>query len=451
VGPAELGLAGLASDGLADEHDASIVAEGAVELLEEGRLRFDGDDLRPGAQEQHRAIPDVRAHVERQLPRPEELAVEIDAPAVASCRADSIAKTGEVHDGPSCQQIPQSRRLSSAVVVLRRVRQAAWRLELERDAALARVRPLDLAVFHEFAPSPAGGGNQTLRAVISEFERRGLRVGVNTVSPSTRAILFNSFNFDLARLELLARRLDGARMVHRVGAVTSLYRGFDDGTDARVAETNARLADATLAISHATIEMYRRIGIELVDPHVVYNGCDSRIFNPDGRTPFGRDRKTRLISASWSDNPRKGGPTYEWLEDHLDWDRYEFTFVGNTQASFRRVRHIPPVPSQELAALLRSHDIFVTATEHDAYSNALVEALSCGLPAVYLDSGGSSEAVKDAGFGFRDREELPGLLERLVDEYEARQAQIDLPSVDQIADQYLAVLGLDDVVGVRAG
>lgn len=331
------------------------------------------------------------------------------------------------------------------------MKRAAWRLELERDAALARVRPVDLAVFHQFAPPPAGGGNQTLRAVISEFRRRGLRVGVNTVSPSTRAVLFNSFNIDFARLELLVRRLDRARLVHRVGAVTSLYRGFDDGTDARVAEMNARLADATIAISHATIEMYREIGVELVDPHVVYNGCDHRIFNAAGRAPFSRDRKTRLISTSWSDNPRKGGPTYEWLQDQLDWDRYEFTFVGNASIAFGRIRHIPPVPSHELAALLREHDIFVTATEHDAYSNALVEALSCGLPAVYLDSGGSAEAVKEAGFGFHEREELPGLLDRLVDEYEARQARIDLPSLEEIADQYLSVLGLDDFVGLRAG
>jgi len=326
-----------------------------------------------------------------------------------------------------------------------------WRLEVERDAALARVRPVDLALFHQFAAPPAGGGNQTLRAVMSEFERRGVRVGYNSASSSTHAVLFNSFNFDFARLELLARRAGGARMVHRVGAVTSLYRGVDDGTDARVGEVNARLADATIAISHATIEMYRRIGIELVDPHVIYNGCDHRIFNPVGREPFRRTRKTRLISTAWSDNPRKGGPTYRWLEENLDWDRYEFTFVGNSSTPFRRIRHIPPQPSHELAALLRSHDVFVTATEHDAYSNALVEALSCGLPAVYLDSGGSAEAVKEAGFGFHDREELPALLDRLVDQYEERQARIALPSLEEIADAYLGVLGLDEFVGVRAG
>jgi glycosyltransferase involved in cell wall biosynthesis len=331
------------------------------------------------------------------------------------------------------------------------VKRLAWRLEIARDAAIARARPVDVAVFHEFAPPPAGGANQTLRAVISEFERRGLRVGVNTISPSTRAVLFNSFNFDLARLELLRSRAGGARMVHRVGAVTSLYRGFDDGTDARVAEMNAKLADATLAISHATVAMYRSIGIELVDPHVVYNGCDAAIFNAVGREPFSRDRRTRIIAASWSDNPRKGGPTYKWLEERLDRDRFELTFVGRSSVPFEHARHVPPVPSHELASLLREHDVFVTATEHDAYSNALVEALSCGLPAVYLESGGSAEAVKRAGFGFRERDEIPALLDRVVDEYEVLQSQIDLPSLAAVADGYLEVLGLTEHVGVRAG
>jgi glycosyltransferase involved in cell wall biosynthesis len=332
---------------------------------------------------------------------------------------------------------------------LRPVKRVAWRLELERDAALARVRPSDLAVFHDFAPPPAGGANQTLRAVVTELQRRGVRVGNNTISPSTRAVLFNSFNFDFERLELLARRTD-VRMVHRVGAVTSLDRGVDDGTDARVADVNRRLADATIAISEATIRMYREIGIELVEPRVIHNGCDHRIFNAEGREPFSRERKTRIISTSWSDNPRKGGPTYGWLEEHLDWDRYEFTFVGNTATPFRRIRQVPPLPSGDLAAELRGHDVFVTATEHDAYSNALVEALSCGLPAIYLDSGGSAEAVQEAGFGFRDREEIPGLLERLIGEYEERQSRISLPTLEEIADGYLDVLGLHEFVGVRA-
>lgn len=333
--------------------------------------------------------------------------------------------------------------------VTRPVKRAAWWLRVERDARLARLHSSDLAVFHDFAPPPAGGAHSSLRALIGELRRRGVRIESNVISPGTRACLFNSFNFDLERLDHLARRVHGVRMVHRVGAVTSLYRGYDDGTDALTASVNRRLADATIAISHATIEMYRSIGIELVEPRVIYNALDPSIFNAEHRIEFSRDRPTRLVCSSWSDNPRKGAPTYRWLEDHLDWHRFEFTFVGNTAMPFERIRHVPPLPSDQLAAELRRHDIFITATEHDAYSNALVEALSCGLPALYLDSGGSREAVKEAGFAFRRRDELPALLGRLVAEYEQRQALISLPSLEEIADRYLETLGLDDFVGVR--
>jgi glycosyltransferase involved in cell wall biosynthesis len=333
---------------------------------------------------------------------------------------------------------------------LRPIRRVTWRLDLERAALRSRVRPADLALFHEFADPPAGGGHQSLRAFVAECRRRGLRIETNSLSPSTRAVLFNSFNFDFERLERLAARAAGVRMVHRVGAVTSLYRGFDDGTDRRVAELNHRFAHATIAISHATVAMYREIGIELVEPRVIYNPCDPAVFHSVGRLPFSRTRKTKVICSSWSDNRRKGGPTYAWLDRNFDWERYELTFVGNTRESFTRARTIAPLPSHELAELLRQHDVYVTATEHDAYSNALVEALSCGLPAVYLESGGSAEAVKDAGFGFREREEIPALLDRLVDEYEERRAAISLPPLEQIVDDYLETLGLDDFSGARA-
>jgi glycosyltransferase involved in cell wall biosynthesis len=280
------------------------------------------------------------------------------------------------------------------VTRVRRFAGAARRLaRIERDVARARFARADLALFHDFEPAPAGGAHQSLRALVRELRRRGVRIAFNAIPPGTQACLFNSFNFDASRLGRFAAQRPDCRMVHRVGAVTTLYRGFDDGTDARVADLNRRFADATLAISHATIEMYRSIGIELVDPHVVYNAVDTEVFHPFGRARFDSAQKMRLIAVSWSDNPRKGGSVYRWLESVLDWDQYEFTFVGRAQEDFTRIRHVPPVPSPELANLLRRHDVFVTATENDAYSNALVEALSCGLPAIYLDSGGSSEAV----------------------------------------------------------
>ena len=176
---------------------------------------------------------------------------------------------------------------SSLRPVARSVRRGLWQIEVQARCSGSASSRAPLAVFHDFAPSPAGGANQTLQAVLGEMTRRGVVIDRGAASPDTRAVLFNSFNFDARRLEWFAAHVGSdCRLVHRVGAVTSLYRGYDDGTDAHVAELNARFANATIAISQATIDMYRSIGTELVEPRVIYNGVDDKIFNPQGRVPF---------------------------------------------------------------------------------------------------------------------------------------------------------------------
>ena len=129
-----------------------------------------------------------------------------------------------------------------------------------------------------------------------------------------------------------------------------------------------------------------------------------------------------------------------WLDRNLDLDAFELTFAGNTQASFERIRVVGPLPSEPLADLLRSHDVFLAPSRDDPCSNALLEGLACGLPAVFVRSGGHPELVGDAGVGFDAPEEVPAVLERLRAELEQRRAAINLSSLADVADRYLAVL-----------
>ena len=128
---------------------------------------------------------------------------------------------------------PVGRRATARVRRLARpakhaARRSALELAVLRSAGAAPTS----RIFHDFAPPPAGRRQpDAARASSASCERRGLRVEHGTISRTTRACLFNSFNFDFDRLERFAARADGCTMVHRVGAVTSLYRGFDDGTD----------------------------------------------------------------------------------------------------------------------------------------------------------------------------------------------------------------------------
>ena len=304
------------------------------------------------------------------------------------------------------------------------------RLASRRDAA-------DLAVFHEYAPPPSGGGNQFVAALVRELEGRGLEVEWNRISGGTPACLFNSFNFGFRRLRRFAH--DGVRMVHRVDGPIGVYRGFDDGTDRRIVELNAAFADATVFQSRWSLDAHRELGLELRGPHVIPNAPDpATFFPPASREPRG-DRPLRLVASSWSDNPRKGADALLWLDRNLPPD-VEATFVGRTQLRLERVQVVGPLSSVDLAELLRTQDAYLAASVDDPCSNALLEALACGLPAVFRRSGGHPELVGEAGVGFDEPEQLGAALARLSAELDERRARIRVPALADVADRYLEVL-----------
>jgi glycosyltransferase involved in cell wall biosynthesis len=312
------------------------------------------------------------------------------------------------------------------------------RNSLERLAAAFHAA--DVSFFHGFVPPPYGGGNQFLRALWKELERRGWRLENNTISPVTQACVYNSFNFDFDRLR--AFRRPQCRMVHRVDGPVSVYRGQDDGIDRRIWEINRDLADVTVFQSDYSRRQHAAMGLAFKRETVIHNAADPDIFHSRGRIPFDRSRRTRLIATSWSDNANKGADVLAWLDARLDPNRYELTFLGRSPVTFPRARVLPPVNSEAVALELRGHDVFVTASLHESCSNAVIEALSCGLPVLYVDSGSNGELVKEAGLAFAVREEVPSRLDQLVAEYELRQSRIEPPRLEDVANRYLAVMGL---------
>ncbi len=305
---------------------------------------------------------------------------------------------------------------------------------------IGQLSSADLSIFHEFEPPPSGGGHQFLRAFVTNAKARGLRVENNKVSRTTRACLFNSFNFGEQRL-LWAKRKN-MLYVHRVDGPIDVYRGRDEGVDKRIHAISQKIAEKTIFQSRYSLEKHLELGMEFRNPVVILNAADPEIFHPRGRVGFSHGRKVRLIAASWSNNINKGAPVYQWLDEHLDWERFEFTFVGQSPLAFKNIKMIPAVDSYKLAGLLREHDIYLTASRNDPCSNSLIEALVCGLPAIYLRSGGHPEIVNQAGAGFEAAEQIPELLNRVVDEYESFQSQISVPSIEDVSEQYLKTLEL---------
>jgi glycosyltransferase involved in cell wall biosynthesis len=191
------------------------------------------------------------------------------------------------------------------------------------------------------------------------------------------------------------------------------------------------------------LDRIRERGYEPVMPVVIPNAANPRIFYPGPRAPLSTGHKVRLISTSWSQNPNKGAAFYRSLESRLDWSRFEYTFVGNSAVPFEKIRHLPPLPSEALAEMLRRHDVFVSASRKEACSNAVVEALSCGLPVLYISDGSHAELVRSGGLPFLAEDDFLARLDELVTDYDRFRSQASAPRMSDVARRYLAAAGFD--------
>lgn len=320
-----------------------------------------------------------------------------------------------------------------------------------RNVVSARGRPgagLCIGLWHEYHKPPYGGGNQFMLALRGALERLGTRVVVNRMSRSVDVHLCNSAWFDVDSFTR-ARGRGALRMIHRVDGPVALYRGTDWSEDERIFKLNQEWASATVFQSGWCMRKMVEHGLDFRRPVILRNAVDARFFHAPRSRPPAAGRPLRIISSAWSDNPRKGGPLYRWLDEHLDTRRFSYTFVGRVRESFTHIRHVGALPSRALGALLREHDLYITASQNEPCSNALLEAMACGLPALYLDQGGHGELVGLGGLPFQGEADVLAQLDRLAARVEDYRAMIWQPTIEEVAARYieLARMIVDDAPG----
>lgn len=142
---------------------------------------------------------------------------------------------------------------------------------------------------------------------------------------------------------------------------------------------------------------------------IIRNGADDTIFNYQRvswlglrraeREPW-RSGVLRLAISTWSMDPNKGFDDYLKIDAELDGiPDVEITLAGRMPAhvKFRNIRTIGALKARPLAEFLKTHHGILTLSRLETCSNALIEALNCGLPAIYLDSGSNGELAGEYG------------------------------------------------------
>lgn len=290
----------------------------------------------------------------------------------------------------------------------------------ERQGVISDAESLNICVLFDAVDGPAGGGNQFLKALIAELGRLGHEV---TTRPTrdTEVVLVNGFNHgpgrhlnvhEMARLRRTGRtglpgrlaqlrnyrtkRRRGPLLVHRVDGVPQLTRGVVTRADHVQPAINA-LADHTVfQTDFCRTSFARHSGRPPASWCVINNAVDPGIFYPSPAERLRPDKVLRLVATSWSTSPSKG---FAALASLSQLPRVELTFAGNwcRDVDPAETTMVGVLRSEQLADLLRASDAMVHAAVNEPCSNSIVEALACGLPVLYRDSGGNRELAGDYG------------------------------------------------------
>lgn len=213
------------------------------------------------------------------------------------------------------------------------------------------------------------------------------------------------------RLDSLLRQNPHAKLIIRMdGSYRQLCKLY--GYDETVLKI-ARRADAVVFQTKYNQEMYEK-GFESFfgtappvhfDKGVIIrNGVDRQVFREDGpREEWAGN--IRILHTAATGMPRKGlGTLLEIAYALRDNDDIRFYLVGRQPDDpihgreirhFPNVTHIPFTSNREvLARYYRSASLLLYPTIEDCSPNVVLEAMSCGLPVVAADSGGTPELIR---------------------------------------------------------
>jgi glycosyltransferase involved in cell wall biosynthesis len=283
-----------------------------------------------------------------------------------------------------------------------------------------------------------GGSYVFLRHFQNYLAQNGIP-WTNNLDDDYDFLFFNSWTVPYPVVLRAKQERSNLRVIQRVDGAAQDY-GRKDGADWLQRALNT-LADLTIfqsAYSYsATFERYHVIG---TPGPIIHNPADITHFSP--AHDYHSTDRARVISVGWSPNPLKG----TWRIPILAEQNPEVEFIVVGQAGWKptpsNVRALGVLEHDRLPEALRGADAYLSLIENDACPNVILEALACGLPVVYLPSGGVPELVREAGQSFDTHEEFPKALAEVMTHREqyaerARQIAVDYHSPELIFRCYL--------------
>jgi glycosyltransferase involved in cell wall biosynthesis len=178
------------------------------------------------------------------------------------------------------------------------------------------------------------------------------------------------------------------------------------------------IADRILVNSNAGLEYHRRHGYPSARMRVIPNGIDTDRFRPSGdarrhtRAEWGVGHNQRIIGLAARLDPMKDHDNFLEAARMLAGERGDVRFVcvGDGPPDYRRALRRAGEPLEnvgklrweparaDMAQVLNGFDVATSSSRFgEGFSNAIGEAMACGVPCVVTDVGDSAKIVGPLG------------------------------------------------------
>ncbi|HLD25495.1 MAG TPA: hypothetical protein VJC05_00435 [Candidatus Andersenbacteria bacterium] len=284
-----------------------------------------------------------------------------------------------------------------------------------------------IAIGMNLQSGPYGGGNQFGHALVQALQRNNFRVVFDLTSPHIDLILVTETRPWLNICAFDMRSALRYKAQHHIPVVLRVNE-CDERKNKRwrllnsVLRTAAQLSTQTVFISDWLRKLIMNDTTALTTTSsVILNGADQAVFNSNGYQRWDGTSPLKIVTHHWSSNRLKGWDVYEQL-DQLVADsagRLAFTYIGNPPVK-HRLRHTTlhaPLTGMALAAALKQHHVYITASINEPAGMHHIEAALCGLPLLYRQSGALPEYCRGFGVGFTGTADFPAALQTIQHNY----------------------------------
>tara|TARA_B100001173_G_C16030541_1_gene566544 strand:- start:3309 stop:4352 length:1044 start_codon:yes stop_codon:yes gene_type:complete len=192
-----------------------------------------------------------------------------------------------------------------------------------------------------------------------------------------------------------------------------------------------KVADHTVFVSTWIKNLYLDQGISEKEMTVILAGADRSIFNSENFHEWKTKEPLKIVTHHWGANWNKGFEIYQKLDQMIElpeWkDKLEFQYIGNLPPKFKftNATHTEPLSGKKMAEEIKKNHLYLTASLNEPSGNHHIEAAQCGLPLLYINSGGIPEYCQGYGIEFNSL----NFQEKLIEAYYSYKVLRDKVSV----------------------